>query len=239
MKDIRNGKVLPYIQDRSFHLKGKHIMKITEVIRPKEVTQVPEPPIARFLFADTRMAWLWLIVRLYVGYEWITAGLGKLTGYSFTFDASFGQKVSSPWVFGAHDGAAIKGFVAGALAQAGGPHPAVQGWYASCLQSVVLPNATVFAYLVTFGEVLIGLGLIFGVLTGIAAFFGVFMNLNFLLAGAVSVNPVIGVLALFLVLAWRIAGYYGIDSYLLPLLGTPWTGTLAHRKTPRVSPATS
>jgi len=214
-------------------------MKITEVIRPKEATQVPEPPIARFLFADTRMAWLWLIVRLYVGYEWITAGLEKLTGYSFTFDASFGQKVSSPWVFGAHDGAAIKGFVAGALAQVGGPHPAVQGWYASFLQNVVLPNATVFAYLVTFGEVLIGLGLIFGVLTGIAAFFGVFMNLNFLLAGAVSINPVIGVLALFLVLAWRIAGFYGIDSYLLPLLGTPWTGTLAHRKISIVSPATS
>ena len=214
-------------------------MKMTEVIRPKEVTQVPEPPIARFLFADTRMAWLWLIVRLYVGYQWITAGLEKLTGYSFTFDASFGQKLSSPWVFGAHDGAAIKGFVAGALAQTGGAHPAVQGWYASFLQSVVLPNAGLFAYLVTFGEVLIGLGLIFGVLTGIAAFFGVFMNLNFLLAGAVSINPIIGVLAMFLVLAWRIAGFYGIDSYLLPLLGTPWTGTLAHRKAPAVSPAIS
>src|SRR6266700_876700 len=205
-------------------------MKITEVIRPKEVTQVPEPPIARFLFADTRMAWLWLIVRLYVGYQWITAGLEKLTGYSFTFDASFGQKLSSPWVFGTHNGAAIKGFVAGALAQTGGPHPAVQGWYASFLQSVVLPNATLFAYLVTFGEVLIGLGLIFGVLTGIAAFFGVFMNLNFLLAGAVSINPIIGTLALFLVLAWRVAGYYGVDRYLLPLLGTPWTGTLTRQK---------
>src|SRR5437762_5745440 len=212
-------------------------MSITQ-IKPKEVIQIPEPPIARFLFADTRMAWLWLIVRLYVGYEWLTAGLDKLTGYSYTFDA-FGQKAGTPWVFGVHDGAAIKGFVAGALAQTGGAHPAVHGWYASFLQGVVLPNATLFAYLVTFGEVLIGLGLIFGVLTGIAAFFGVFMNLSFLLAGAVSINPVIGVLALFLVLAWRIAGFYGIDSYLLPLLGTPWTGTLAHRKTPTVSPATS
>src|SRR5256714_1861610 len=203
-------------------------MKITEVIRPKEVTQVPEPPIARFLFADTRMAWLWLIVRLYVGYQWITAGLEKLTGYSFTFDASFGQKLSSPWVFGAHDGAAIKGFVAGALAQTGGAHPAVQGWYASFLQSVVLPNATLFAYLVTFGEVLIGLGLIFGVLTGIAAFFGVFMNLNFLLAGAGSVNPIICVLALFLVLARPLFGFFCIYSSLLPLLGTPRSRTLAH-----------
>ncbi len=85
-------------------------------------------------------------------------------------------------------------------------------------------------YLVTFGEVLIGLGLIFGVLTGIAAFFGVFMNLNFLLSGAVSINPIIGTLALLLVLSWRVAGYYGVDRYLLPLLGTPWTGTLARQK---------
>jgi thiosulfate dehydrogenase [quinone] large subunit len=54
--------------------------------------------------------------------------------------------------------------------------------------------------------------------------------MNFLLAGAVSINPVIGTLALFLVLAWRIAGYYGIDRYLLPLFGTPWTGSLAKTK---------
>lgn len=203
-------------------------MRNFTAIHPQEATHIAEPPIAKFLFADSRMAWLWLIVRLYVGYEWLTAGLEKLTGYSYTFDA-FNQKVGSPWVFGAHDGAAIKGFVSGALAQVGGPHPAVQGWYASFLQSFVLPNAAVFAYLVTFGEVLIGLALVFGALTGVAAFFGVFMNLNFLLAGAVSINPVIGTLAMFLVLAWRIGGYYGIDRWLLPLLGTPWTGTLAKR----------
>ena len=203
-------------------------MRNFTAIHPQEATHIAEPPIAKFLFADSRMAWLWLIVRLYVGYEWLTAGLEKLTGYSYTFDA-FNQKVGSPWVFGAHDGAAIKGFVSGALAQVGGPHPAVQGWYASFLQSFVLPNAAVFAYLVTFGEVLIGLALVFGALTGVAAFFGVFMNLNFLLAGAVSINPVIGTLAMFLVLAWRIGGYYGIDRWLLPILGTPWTGTLAKK----------
>src|SRR5437763_7341020 len=209
-------------------------MSINSFVKPKEATYIPEPPIAKFLFADTRMAWLWLIVRLYVGYQWITAGLDKLTGYSFTFDGSFGQKVSSPWVFGAHDGAAIKGFVAGALAQTGGAHPAVQGWYGAFLQNVVLPNATVLAYMVTFGEILFGLGLIFGCLTGIAASFGGFINLNFLLAGAVSINPVIGVLAMFLVIAWRIAGYWGIDRYLLPLLGTPWTGSLSHKEAPKI-----
>lgn len=202
-------------------------MRSIHAIQPRTATHIPEPPIARFLFADTRMAWLWLIVRLYIGYEWITAGWEKLTGHSIAI-GSFGEAMKGgSWVFSGHDGVAIKGFVAGALAQASGPYPAVQGWYAAFLQDVVLPNATVFAYLVTFGEVLIGLGLIFGCLTGIAAFFGVFMNLNFMLAGAVSINPVIGTLAIFLVLAWRIAGYYGIDRYLLPVLGTPWTGSLA------------
>ncbi len=93
-----------------------------------------------------------------------------------------------------------------------------------------MPNAAVFSYVVTFGEVLVGLGLIFGVLTGIAAFFGAVMNMNFMLASAVSINPILGFLSLFLILAWRIAGYYGFDSYLLPLLGTPWTGRLTRRE---------
>jgi hypothetical protein len=33
------------------------------------------------------------------------------------------------------------------------------------------------------------------------------------------------------ILAWRVAGYYGVDRWLLPLLGTPWTGTLTKVKT--------
>lgn len=205
-------------------------MKMFSGIRPNEAAQIPEPPVARFLFADTRfMPIVWLIVRLYVGYEWLVAGLEKLTGLNFAIGPGFGQSAGSPWVFTGHDGVALQGFVKGALAQATGAHPAVQGWYASFLQGFVLPNAGWMAYVVTFGELLVALGLIFGVLTGIAAFFGVFMNLNFMLAGAVSINPVIGTLAIFLVMAWRIAGYYGVDRYLLPALGTPWTGRLAHK----------
>jgi thiosulfate dehydrogenase [quinone] large subunit len=56
------------------------------------------------------------------------------------------------------------------------------------------------------------------------------MNFNYLCAGSVSINPVLIVLSLFLLLAWRIAGYYGVDRYLIPLLGTPWTGSLIHKQ---------
>ena len=109
------------------------------------------------------------------------------------------------------------------------------GWYVWFVQHIAIPGAGTFTYMVTFGEILVGLGLIFGVLTGIAAFFGLFMNLNFMLAGAISINPIIGGLALFLILAWRVAGYYGFDRYLLPLLGTPWTGRLARQPKPQTT----
>lgn len=211
-------------------------MSIMKAVKPRESVQIPEPPIARFLFADTRMAWLWLIVRLYVGYQWITAGWEKLTGYSINIE-SFGQKAGSPWVFSGHDGAALTGFASGAIKLSTGAHPAVQGWYAGFLQNFVIPNAGWFSYVITFGEIAVGLGLIVGCLTGIAAFFGLAMNMNFMLAGAVSTNPILGVLAVFLVLAWRIGGYYGVDRYLLPLLGTPWTGSLAHRHMIEAKPA--
>jgi thiosulfate dehydrogenase [quinone] large subunit len=46
--------------------------------------------------------------------------------------------------------------------------------------------------------------------------------MSFLLAGSASVNPVMFTLAVGLILAWKVAGYYGLDRYLLPMLGTPW-----------------
>ncbi len=169
--------------------------------------QIPEPAISRFLFSDTRFSFFWLIVRLYVGYEWLMAGWNKLGNPAWT---------------GGNAGAAIKGFVAGALAKTSGEHPDVSGWYAGFLENVVLPHASFFSHLVTYGEILVGAALILGLFTGIAAFFGVFMNMSYLFAGAVSVNPLLGLLGMFLVLAWRTAGWIGLDRWLLPLLGTPW-----------------
>jgi thiosulfate dehydrogenase [quinone] large subunit len=188
----------------------------------RSLTQVPEPPLARFLFADTRIAWVWLIIRIYCGYAWLEAGWSKL---------------QNPAWFGSSAGAALTGFVNGALAKTSGDHPDVTSSYAAFLQTVVLPNATFWANLVTIGEVLVGIALITGALTGIAAFFGTFMNANYLFAGTVSTNPILFVLGTWLVLAWRVAGWWGLDRWLLPLLGTPWApGTLKERVTARGEP---
>ena len=84
-------------------------------------------------------------------------------------------------------------------------------------------NASIFSYIVAWGELLVGIGLIVGFLTGIAAFFGALMNISFLLAGTVSSNPVMLLIAMLLVLAWKVAGWYGVDRWALPKLGTPWS----------------
>lgn len=159
--------------------------------------------LAYLLTRDRMSAVLWLLVRLYLGYGWITAGL---------------EKVANPAWFGSHAGAALAGFIQGALAKTGGAHPDVQMWYASFLQHAVTPNLVAWSNAVAIGETLIGLGLVVGLVTGIAAFFGFFMNLNFMLAGTVSVNPIWMVLAFGLMLSWRIAGYWGLDRWALPLL---------------------
>lgn len=169
-------------------------------------TRIPEPNITHFLFADTRMAPVWLILRLWLGYQWLQAAWGKWT--------------EGGWV-GKGAGGAVEGFAQGAIAQTTGEHPQVTGWYADFLENVVVPNAAVFSYLVIFGETLVGIALILGAFTGIAAFFGVFMNASFLFAGTAGANPRMAIVGILIVLAWRVAGWWGLDRWLLPAIGVP------------------
>jgi len=88
-------------------------------------------------------------------------------------------------------GASLNGFVNGAIAKTVCPpevpaaacHPDVQMWYASFLDTAVSSNVMLWSNAIAVGEFLVGLGLIVGCIVGITAFFGVLMNLNFLLAG--------------------------------------------------------
>jgi len=75
---------------------------------------------------------------------------------------------------------------------------------------------------VVLGELAVGIALLAGVLVGVAAFFGIVMNMSYLLAGSTSVNPIMFALAIGLILGWRVAGYYGLDRWLLPKVGVPW-----------------
>jgi thiosulfate dehydrogenase [quinone] large subunit len=184
-------------------------------------TYIEDPPLARALFSDTRFAWIWLIVRVYAGWQWLSTGL---------------EKTQDPGWVGAHAGSFLTKWITLALTKTAGAHPDVQGWYGAFLSNVVLPHTAFWSYCVAFGEVAVGLGLILGMFTGIAAFFGTLMNSSYLLAGTVSINPILFALCSLLVLAWKTAGWWGIDRWLLPVLGTPWSRSEAHDEAPPVSP---
>jgi thiosulfate dehydrogenase [quinone] large subunit len=178
---------------------------------------IDDPPLARALFSDTRWSWIWLIVRVYLGWSWLSEGIAK---------------AQSPSWIGPGAGTFLTTWVTAALLKTRGPHPDVQGWYATFLSDVVLPHAAFWSYLVTFGEIAVGVALILGLFTGIAAFFGTTMNASYLLAGAVSVNPILFALGSLLVLAWKTAGWWGVDRWLLPRVGTPWQKNGIRLKTP-------
>jgi thiosulfate dehydrogenase [quinone] large subunit len=175
-------------------------------------TVIADPPIARFLFSDIRMSVVWLLVRVYVGWAWLEAGWHKVqdTGAATNY-ISDGKGILAFWTRIA------------AVPPAPAKPVITYDWYRGFIQWLIDIHAeNVMGKLIAFGETAVGLGLILGAFTGIAAVSGAFMNLNFMLAGSSSTNPVLLLLGFLLVLAWKTAGYIGLDRFLLPLVGTPW-----------------
>jgi thiosulfate dehydrogenase [quinone] large subunit len=182
-------------------------MSLTSILTRKN-TVVNDPPLAQKLFASTYAAWLWLPIRIWVGYQWVDASM---------------HKINNPaWVV---TGEALKGFWTSAVKIPDAPaRPAITfDWYRSFLQFLLDTNSyTWFAKVIAYSELLIGIALIVGAFTGIAALAGATMNFNFMLAGSASTNPVLFLLAVGIVLAWKVAGLVGVDYILLPTVGTPW-----------------
>lgn len=152
----------------------------------------------KFLRENVYAAGLLLLLRFYVGWEWLNAGFHKLTG---GFDAT--------------------GFLKNAIGNPvldKGTQELVYPTFTRFLEQAALPNVKIINFLISVGETLVGIGLIVGGLTAAAAFFGLLMNFMFLFAGTVSTNPWLVLLGLIVIAAGTNAGRFGIDYYLLPLL---------------------
>ena len=66
--------------------------------------------VTNWLFKNKQSSWLWLVVRLYVGWQWFSAGYEKIGDMSWT---------------GSKAGVALGGFLKGALLKTVGTHPDV------------------------------------------------------------------------------------------------------------------
>jgi thiosulfate dehydrogenase [quinone] large subunit len=154
----------------------------------------------KWLRGNRYAAMMLTIIRLYVGWEWMTAGWHKIAGAK-PFDAA--------------------GYLKGAIAKPvleSGTTDMVYANYVAFLKSFALPNVGVFNVMVPWGELLVGLGLILGALTTTAIFFGLLMNFMYMFAGTVSSNPWLMLLGFFIIAAGANAGKFGIDHLILPYL---------------------
>jgi thiosulfate dehydrogenase [quinone] large subunit len=126
-------------------------------------TGFEDPAFLRAALTDPRLAWLWLALRLVVGWYWLAAGWRELHQTT-----------------GAADALAI-------------------------------------------GQTIAGIALILGAFAGLAAFTGGLLQL---LAPPLSgpVGALLFAAVVALVLAWKTAGWIGLDRWLLPVLGMPWRG---------------
>ena len=214
--DVASSSVFTYVMFAAIVLAGLYqarklgdepVADIQEEVTATAPGQVRDPVLWRRLLGNVHWALFWLPLRFFVGREWLSAGEHKIR--------------DEAWMDG---GVALQGYWERAVAVPEGGRPAITyGWYRDFLQ-YMLDNEwySWFGPLIAVGEFMIGAALIVGALVGISAFLGTFMNFNFQLAGSASTNPVLFGLSVFLILAWKVAGYVGVDRYLLPALGAPW-----------------
>ncbi|WP_077618181.1 DoxX family membrane protein, partial [Bacillus sinesaloumensis] len=138
------------------------------------------------------------VLRVYLGWTWMTAGWGKITG-GFDAGGFLGNVVANP-----------------VLDKATGT--ALYPTYTAFVEGFAVPNVELINIMIPWGEFLVGLGLLIGCLTTAAMFFGLMMNFMFMFGGTVSTNPWMVLLGVVVLAAGANAGKFGADYYVLPYL---------------------
>ncbi|REK74595.1 DoxX family protein [Paenibacillus paeoniae] len=140
------------------------------------------------------------VIRIVLGYQWLTSGWHKITGdVAFNAGGYLGNAVTNP-----------------VLDKATGE--ALYPTYNAFIENFALPNVKLINVIIPWGEFLVGLGLILGTLTVTAAFFGLMMNFMFMFAGTISTNPWLTLLGVAVLVAGANAGRFGGDRWVLPWL---------------------
>jgi thiosulfate dehydrogenase (quinone) large subunit len=152
-------------------------------------------------FKEPSYLWTVVILRITIGYFFFHAGWQKLTSGFISKNVLL--SILNGWV--QHVNAL---------------------WYKNFLLEYALPHSTIFSYLVTYGEILVGLALIFGFMTRGTALITIIMNLNYELAsgwqsGASAIINKLFIICGLVILLSAAGRCFGVDRIL-------------HRKYPRI-----
>jgi thiosulfate dehydrogenase (quinone) large subunit len=150
-------------------------------------------PVWEWLKESRVMAVVWTAMRVWLGIMWIQAGVAKLWG------------AENP-AFLHNSGAGVAGFAAHGV-------PAYT-WWGSFLHSFVVPNAGWIAVLVAVAEFAIGVALVAGLFTRVAALGSLALLFTYVMSGTASVCAFYALFAIVILTMWRTSGWIGLDGLI-------------------------
>jgi thiosulfate dehydrogenase (quinone) large subunit len=163
---------------------------VTSVIgEPAKRTNLP---VWESLKTSKLAALVWTAMRVWLGVMWIQAGSAKLWGAE---SAAF-----------LHGGAGVAGFAAHGT-------PAYS-WWGSFQHGFVVPNADWIGVLVAVAEFSIGIALVSGLFTRIAALGSLALLFTYVMSGTASVCAFYAAFAIVILVMWRTSSWIGVDGLI-------------------------
>ena len=151
------------------------------------------PRAIEFLAQSKVMAVGWTAMRVWLGIMWIQAGVAKLWG------------AENP-AFLHNNGAGVAGFASHGTA--------AYSWWGTFLHGFVVPNAGWIGVLVAVAEFAVGIALVLGFFTRIAALGSLALLFTYVMSGTASVCAFYALFAIVILTMWRTSSWLGVDGLI-------------------------
>jgi thiosulfate dehydrogenase (quinone) large subunit len=150
-------------------------------------------PVWEGLKSSKLAALAWTAMRVWLGVMWIQAGSAKIWG-------------AEAAGFLHNNGAGVAGFAAH-----GAP---AYSWWGSFLHGFVVPNAGTLGVLIAVAEFAIGVALVAGLFTRVAALGSLALLFTYVMSGTASVCAFYALFAIVILVMWRTSSWIGIDGLI-------------------------
>jgi thiosulfate dehydrogenase (quinone) large subunit len=148
-------------------------------------------PVWESLKTSKLAAPVWTAMRVWLGVMWIQAGSAKIWG-------------AEAAGFLHNNGAGVAGFAAHGT-------PAYS-WWGSFLHGFVVPNAGALGVLIALAEFSIGVALVAGLFTRVAALGSLGLLFTYVMSGTASVCAFYALFAIVILVMWRTSSWIGVDG---------------------------